>query len=405
MGVQASIAAASGREETYAHRGHAVYRFQTSRDLPLRALYGEGDPEAARSFAGILDTARPDILHMHAFTSGASIRLLRAAHERGIPVVFTYHTPTVSCARGTLLRWGAEPCEGRMEIRQCAACRLHDKGLSKTASRLVASLPSQVGRALGAVGASGRQWTALRAAELVGVRHGAVRALLAESDCIVAPCEWVRALLMRNGAEASRIVVTRQGLSQTATGCSARPTADQDPLRIAFLGRVARIKGLGVLLAALRMAPELRLTLDVFAVTQSRADEELKGRLVAAGSGDSRVRFPAPFSPHQTVERLRGYDVLAVPSQGLETGPLVVYEAFAAGIPVVGSDLGGIAELVTHEKNGLLVEASSRSAWAGALRRLAEDRGLLAALRAGIGPVRTMRDVAAEMMPIYERLQ
>jgi glycosyltransferase involved in cell wall biosynthesis len=93
------------------------------------------------------------------------------------------------------------------------------------------------------------------------------------------------------------------------------------------------------------------------------------------------------------------------PSQGLETGPLVVYEAFAAGTPVVGSNLGGIAELIRHEENGLLVEPASRPAWAGALRRLVENPQLLEQLRRGIGPVRTMRDVAGEMAPVYERVQ
>ena len=48
-------------------------------------------------------------------------------------------------------------------------------------------------------------------------------------------------------------------------------------------------------------------------------------------------------------------DVLAVPSQWLETGPLVVLEAFAAGTPVIGSDLGGIRELVSDGRDGLLV--------------------------------------------------
>jgi glycosyltransferase involved in cell wall biosynthesis len=87
----------------------------------------------------------------------------------------------------------------------------------------------------------------------------------------------------------------------------------------------------------------------------------------------------------------------------METGPMVVYEAFAAGTPVVGSNLGGLAELVEHEKNGLLVETDSAASWAAAFRRLVEDRELLARLKRGMGPVRTMQDVAREMQPVYRR--
>ncbi|MDP9171223.1 MAG: glycosyltransferase, partial [Acidobacteriota bacterium] len=98
----------------------------------------------------------------------------------------------------------------------------------------------------------------------------------------------------------------------------------------------------------------------------------------------------------------REYDLLAVPSQWLETGPLVVLEAFAAGTPVLGSDLGGIAELVRDGVDGVLVKpAGSVAAWAQAMRRLCGQPELLIRLRAGIRPPRHTREVALEMMPVY----
>ena len=74
---------------------------------------------------------------------------------------------------------------------------------------------------------------------------------------------------------------------------------------------------------------------------------------------------------------LRQYDLLAVPSRTFETGPLVVLEAFAAGVPVIGSNLGGVNELVRHEVNGLLVEPPALSGWVSALRRCVEEPDLL----------------------------
>ena len=55
---------------------------------------------------------------------------------------------------------------------------------------------------------------------------------------------------------------------------------------------------------------------------------------------------------------LAGFDMLAVPSQWQETGPLVVFEAQALGVPVLGSDLGGIAELITPGKKVRLGEGA-----------------------------------------------
>ena len=406
MGIESAIAAAGVEDASYVHGGRRVYRFRTAPDLPLRALYGEGDTVAASAFAGILETARPDVVHLHAFTSGVSIRLVRASHDRGIPVVFTYHTPSVSCSRGTLLRWGSAPCEGRMQVRQCAACRLHSKGMPKTVSCVVGALPPQVGNGVAALGVSGSRWTALRASELIGVRHGAVRALFAEAECIVAVSQWVKDLLVRNGADPQKIVLSRQGLAgDMSGGRPARSAGSELPLRMAFLGRLDPIKGLDVVIDSMRLAPDLPVALDLFAVTQGDAGQRLKRQLLDRIGGDRRIQFLDPIAPDLIVERLRDYDVLIAPSQGLETGPLVVYEAFAAGTPVVGSNLGGIAELVEHGKNGLLVDPSSRPAWAQALRRLVENPQLLTELRRGIGPVRTMRDVASEMVPVYERVQ
>ena len=96
--------------------------------------------------------------------------------------------------------------------------------------------------------------------------------------------------------------------------------------------------------------------------------------------------------------------MLAVPSQWLETGPIVVLEAFAAGIPVAGSNLGGIPELVEHGVNGLLIDPASPANWAAALRSLSQDPDLLATLRSRIRPPRTMRDAAAELNAIYSQV-
>jgi glycosyltransferase involved in cell wall biosynthesis len=87
----------------------------------------------------------------------------------------------------------------------------------------------------------------------------------------------------------------------------------------------------------------------------------------------------------------------------LETGPLVVLESFAAGVPVVGSNLGGIAEWVKHEKNGLLVQHENVRGWTDALRRCADDRNLVLRLRNGIEAPRTMMMVAQEMAQMYRR--
>src|SRR5205823_1884361 len=110
-----------------------------------------------------------------------------------------------------------------------------------------------------------------------------------------------------------------------------------------------------------------------------------------------------PLESADVVGKLREYDCLTVPSQWLETGPMVVLEAFAAGVPVIGTNLGGIAELVTHEVDGLLIGRSIES-WRDTLSRILREPELLRRLAAGVRPPRTIRDAAIEMRQLYGQL-
>src|ERR1700687_1531550 len=96
-GIDSVILAPSsnGKSQRYDYNGLCVrrYRIAPSSDKMLRELYGAGDPAAAAEFGQILDEERPDAVHLHAFSRGVSLLMVRAAKRRGIPVFFTYHTP------------------------------------------------------------------------------------------------------------------------------------------------------------------------------------------------------------------------------------------------------------------------------------------------------------------------
>lgn len=119
---------------------------------------------------------------------------------------------------------------------------------------------------------------------------------------------------------------------------------------------------------------------------------------------DPRITYHSPVPRERVIPLLSRYDLLAVPSRCVETGPQVVLEAFAAGIPVMGSNLGGIAELVENGVNGLLIGPDDIPAWIRQLRSLLEEPGLLKRLREGVRPPRKMREVAQEMIELYRNL-
>lgn len=404
-GIDSVVAAPSlGVESrTYEHGGVAVHRFVVGATTNVSDLYGEGDAVSAAAIERILADTKANVLHLHAFTTAASLKAVHVARRRGVAVAFTYHTPTASCVRGTLLRNGIEVCDGELIEQRCASCLLESRGAGEAVRELLSRMPPTLGSAVGATGAAGPWVTALRARELTRKRHAGFRQLLQRVDAVIAVCEWVRSLLLRAGATPSRLMLSRQGTS--ARPRVHTPSVDATvPLRLAFVGRLHPTKGVHVVVKALASRPALRATLDVYGVAQDASAMRYAAELRSLAAGDARIRFLSAVPRSDVVPTLAEYDATVVPSQWLETGPLTVLESFAAGLPVMGSNLGGVAELVSHDADGWLVPHADVAAWATAIERLVADRSLLVKLTAGVQRPRSTDDVARDMASVYEAI-
>ncbi len=407
LGVETVIAAPGVLSRDYDWDGIPVRRFAVSSHLgDVAEMYGEGDRLAALEFDKILELEKPDLVHLHAHTRAISLKLLNVVRARQIPIIFTYHTPTVTCQRGTMLRWGREECNGVMEPLTCAACSLHGNGVPKILSHLIARIPNATGTRLGRMGLRGGIWTALRTRSLVTLKHASTQKFLNKMDHIVAVCQWVQNLLLRNNVDANNITLCRQGLPQANySGIPERSHQDGQKgiLRLVFLGRLDPTKGIEVLLKAMSLIPECKVSLDIYGVVQGNSGKDYEAKLHHLSSNDSRIRFLPPIPISDVVETLAKYDVLAVPSQWMETGPIVVLEAFAAGISVIGSDLGGIAELVQDKKNGLLVEPANPRSWADAVSKMADAPESFLPGN-GKTTLNTMKMVGDIMKSLYEKI-
>jgi len=240
--------------------------------------------------------------------------------------------------------------------------------------------------------------------DLLAQRINAFRALMLESSHVITLCNWTRELLLRNGVPAHKVTMSRHGLG-TDCGASATPRRSQltNVLRLAFLGRLDPEKGLHLVIAAFRQAPTLPATLDVYGVIQTTDSRQYVQALAKTVAGDSRITFHQSIPPNEVISRLSGYDALVAPSLWLETGPLVVLEAFAAGLPVIGSRLGGLAELITDGVDGCLVEPDVVK-WRRALENLASDPGVLVRLRNGVRPPRRIGAVADDAAAVYRSI-
>ena len=403
--VIATPAAVQGVEKVFIN-GLAVFKFGKDPSPLFEYAYGKADVVAARNFRDLLQEVRPDLVHFHARSAVVSEALVVEAKRSGAKVVFTYHTPTVSCVRGTMMFMGRVQCDGVLDVTRCTKCVLQKHGLPEGLAAVFARTPSSLGSLIARFGLRGGFWTVLRMRKLMADAHRGFFGLVDMADSVVAVCDWVVDVLRRNGVCGPRLSLNRQGLpfrSESALGDAPSRFSDSGPLRVAYFGRLDATKGIDVLINAALRDRAVDLTMTIYGVSQHSKDEYQSGLALSAAS-DRRIAFVAPVAPSAVVAEMQKAHVIAVPSTGLETGPLVVLEAFAAGTPVMGSQLGGIAELVCHGVDGVLLPAGDVDAWAAALAELARDRVRLRRLASGISLPRTMAAVASEMASLYSNV-
>jgi glycosyltransferase involved in cell wall biosynthesis len=237
-------------------------------------------------------------------------------------------------------------------------------------------------------------------------RLARAREVMREIDLFVAPSPALAREFIDLGIEPARMRVSDNGFDvwrddgERVGGAVPLPgrvgTRDR-PLRLGFVGTIVRHKGVHVLIEAMRELGE-RVDAQVFGSMDTFPDYAVTLRAAADGLP---VRFSGAFEPGRVRDIYAAFDVLVVPSVWIENSPLVIHEAFMAGVPVVASRIGGIPDLIQDGTNGLLFEPASAPSLAAAIRRLLDDPSLLARLQAQRTRVKSIAENATEWDGFY----
>ena len=226
-----------------------------------------------------------------------------------------------------------------------------------------------------------------------GYTKPALLALARAADRVFVQTEVERRALLDCGFSAERLVL--QGMGLDAESCTG---GDRTAARAAWgvgggecvvghLANHSREKGTVDLLAAAERAWSGGASFTVVLAGPSMANFE---RYWQTYGPKERVRRLGPLDERQKRDFFAGLDVFALPSRSDSFG-IVLLEAWANGAPNVGYRAGGIADVIRHDKDGLLVRCGDVTGLAAALTRLAADPGLRRRLGAA-GQERTRRE-------------
>ena len=267
----------------------------------------------------------PDVVHCHNLFPMLSPGVIRAA-SAAAPVILTLHNYRLMCLPGTLMRDGriCEDCRGRAPwpgvVHSCY------RGSAAASSVLASSL----------------------------MLHRVLRTF-DRVTLFIAISGFVRETYIAEGVSADRIVVKPHFAWPVER---RRGPGDY----FVYLGRLSEEKGVGTLLRVWE-----RLDRKLMIVGEGPEGERLRQH------APPTVEFTGAVDPRRANDLLRGARAVLVPSISHEAAGKVVPEAYAAGVPVIVSDLGGLPEIVRPDMTGLVLPAGDVAAWTDGVSRLLDD--------------------------------
>jgi glycosyltransferase involved in cell wall biosynthesis len=235
------------------------------------------------------------------------------------------------------------------------------------------------------------------------LRKRFIQANLDFVDLFVAPSATVLERFVEWGIPRERMLLEDYGRVQSPVASDVVRPAPHDTLGI--FGQLNPYKGIDLLLRAIRalgdQAPYLRVHGANLDLQEHSFRDEVRSLLDGT---DDKVSDLGPYPPERAGAMMAEVDWVVVPSIWWENSPLVIQEAFAQRRPVICSDIGGMAEKVTDDVNGLWFKVGDMDSLAATIRRAIATEDLWERLRGGIPPVHSMSEHADVLTTAYENL-
>ncbi len=343
-------------------------------------------------FAGYLQQQHPDLVHLQSgYLISASV--LEAAQRLGIPSLLTLHDFWFLCPRTTLLRGNGEVCtQIPSDPAACAWCMRLDSRRYRFADQATRGLVGRVAQQLLMQGP--RQSIASRRAYL--------RQALTWPRAVIAPSHFL-ANMFRELVDPERLAVIRLGIDTTQLRQISPPT-NGESLRLGYIGQIAPHKGLHILVQAMQLLPAQGRPVELLMYGDTQKNADYSRQLQQQIGADPRIQLLGRFDNSRIAEVLQGIDATVVPSIWYENSPLAILEAQAAGRPAIVSALGGMAELVRNNVDGLHFRAGDAADLARQIQRLREQPPLLTQLHQGTRQPPTVDEEMATLFAVYQRV-
>jgi len=298
---------------------------------PFKTIYSI---EARNKMEKLIKIINPDIVHLNNYNYQITPSIIYAAKKYGIPIIQTIHDTNIICPYHRLYNFKeqkiCEKCKGN-KFYQCVATKCVDNSLSKS---VIATIEAYTYKYLHTY------------------KH---------IKYLICPSRFMAEKLAEFGVSSRKIKVLHNFTVPNRGNFNVNKKE-----QVLYFGRISEEKGIKTLLEAIG---ELKNIKFVFAGAGPLSEELMKY---------PNIEYLGYKSGVELFDLISQSLFSIIPSEWYENCPMSILESFSLGTPVIGSNIGGIPELIKHDSTGLLYRTGDKEDLVSKINELYKNRSKLA---------------------------
>ncbi len=287
-----------------------------------------------------LDDFKPDIVHLNNFQRQLSASIIDPIKKRNIPIVFTAHDVQAICPAITMLDQNKNICEDCMRGKYVNCIKKKcNKG---------STLKSIIGA-------------------IEGKYYRNKKIYSKKIDYIITPSEFYRKKFIEDGIDENKIEAIHNFVDMNLYDLDTK-----DEGYALYFGRLSKEKGVLNLIEAFSKIEQGKL----YIAGEGEEKENIE-KFIKENNLQEKISLLGFLNQDEMKKKIKNCKFVVVPSIWYENCPYSVMETLAIGKPVIGSNIGGIPELVQNNKNGYVYEYNNTQELSDKMKQLFENQKIV----------------------------
>ena len=333
--------------------------------------------EIEKRFLKVLDEVSPDIVHIQHLLF-LSLGLVDVIKKRDIPIIFTLHDYWLMCPKGQLLKNDRKICINPLgsNCPYCLSTSLNPRVLIK------------------------KIFKALMHYKIPTRFNPDLAKIYKKVDLFVSPSNFLRNRFIEFGLSQEKIIYSDNGMNLDLF--KDREKIKSDKIRFGFIGTLIPAKGVHVLIKAFNKVKSNKAVLKIYGKAPvNNCIFNYYNAIRYMAKGNKNIEFIGTFDNKDVAKVFKEIDILIFSSIWEENSPLVLHEAILTKTPALASDIGGVNELIKHDKNGFLFCAGDDKGLSLLIKKIIENPKIIENLKKDIVPVIDMEFHCKELEALY----